>query len=347
MGGFVHFFGDTNAERIKLGYTEGKTPKERREGYERGGIVPIDLHLLAAIRAESPRSVEQEILEHYKHLVVGNNGRQTETLRPEPEVVEYINWLRMQYPTWTDENEGPDEVPDPPTYMPRHGRREPLAVGDDPGKLVQDRDVTHSLAGTKWNRLVDSLPPYQDYYTVPILVDLAADAMGGWIDLDAASHWIAVREFRAFGIEVRDYFHQYKRAQDHPWVGNVWLNPPYGSNAQWFEMALRWFGNGIDQLCWLSPMWTFNTQIARPLMEKAAAMLVLTPTPKFWGRERARKNKETGELEEGRIIADPREAALGRNDPHAIVYLGPHRDRFLSVMRGWGDGLSIPASIDI
>ena len=83
----------------------------------------------------------------------------------------------------------------------------------------------------------------QDYFTPPELVTAAAQAMGD-IDLDAASHWVANRIHR-----IPDYFDANRSALTHDWHGRVWLNPPYGDNAPWFERALKFLDSGAVYRC--------------------------------------------------------------------------------------------------
>lgn len=72
-----------------------------------------------------------------------------------------------------------------------------------------------------------------EYYTPPQYIEAAREVMGG-IDLDPASCEAAQRMIRAvqFYAEADDGFNK-------PWIGRVWLNPPYGkigndsSQGQW------------------------------------------------------------------------------------------------------------------
>lgn len=73
-----------------------------------------------------------------------------------------------------------------------------------------------------------------EWYTPPDIIEAARLAMGS-IDLDPASCPAANRVVRAT--------HYYSERVDglseqHPWTGNVWLNPPYGGQAQFFVARL-------------------------------------------------------------------------------------------------------------
>lgn len=127
--------------------------------------------------------------------------------------------------------------------------------------------------------------------------------MGG-IDLDAASHPIANRQHR-----IPDYFHINRSAFEHDWYGRVWLNPPYGHNAPWFERIEQFVASGeVEQLCMLSPLWAFTTEQARPVM---------------------------------RLSAANEKSKTGTNQPHGVVYFGHRVDEFLAAFASHGIPLEV------
>lgn len=151
---------------------------------------------------------------------------------------------------------------------------------------------------------------FRDYFTPPELIQAARLAMGG-IDLDAASHPIANREHR-----IPDYFHINRNAFEHRWYGKVWLNPPYGNNAPWFDRIEQFLDSGdIEQLCILSPVWAFTTEQAKRIMRRSAAIVLLSPTPKFWGNA---------------------DGKTGANHPHCVVYFGERIDDFVNAFVPFG-----------
>jgi hypothetical protein len=96
----------------------------------------------------------------------------------------------------------------------------------------------------------------------------------------------------------------------------VWLNPPYGNNAPWFEQIIKYWDSGdIEQLCMISPVWTFTTKIADAVVKRSSAMMLFTPSPSFWGHPRGR---------------------TGVNHPHAIVYLGKNIGDFRRAFSPFG-----------
>lgn len=81
--------------------------------------------------------------------------------------------------------------------------------------------------------------------------------------------------------------------------------------ADLFEFDRR----DIEQLCMLSPVWTFTTQIAKPIVDLSSALTLLTPTPEFWGHPKGR---------------------TGTNHPHAVIYIGDRVAEFRQAFRKFG-----------
>lgn len=306
--GWVYFFGEVAGNDIKVGWHGGLNLADRLEQVNREQTTNESYVILAGVRGT--KKDEDATLRYFKdHL--RPKGRRTEYFSPSPAVVEYVNWLRQRWWTAMDATELRTALPleDPDHWLPRDERRAPRPT-DDPEALIQRYvQLDGPLAGTAWAWMPSPKPSIQDYFTPPELLDAAREAMGG-VDLDPASHWIANRRHR-----VPTYYalNEGRDAFDLDWFGRVWLNPPYGNNAPWFEKIVSCFDDGqIEQICVLSPVWAFTTKVAREFMERATALVLLTPTPKFWGNSEGRE---------------------GTNNPHGIVYLGDRRDEFLQAFR--------------
>lgn len=247
-------------------------------------------------------------------------GRKQEYYDSGAELVEYAAWLRAQWwasPDGRDEREGWAHV-DSDVWLPDGSTRRMAQPARDPEKMIQDGEALQGpLAGTPWSWLPDPRASIMDFFTPVEIVEAAREGMGG-IDLDAASHWLAQRR-----LKIDDYFTVGRSAFEHEWYGRVWLNPPYGDNDPWWQRVLEFVESGkVEQICILSPVWAFTTQIARPLMARSTALLLLEPTPKFWGNA------------EGRT---------GKNHPHAIVYIGDRVAEVLGALRPFG----IPAKLEL
>lgn len=295
---------------IKVGGSTGRTMRQRLSQVNAEQTTSAEYVLLAAVRGD--RKDEEAVKRHFESLRRTDKGRRKEYFHPESELADYVNWLRQWWWASIDQDDPIEDVEavEPSHWMPMGGRSLP-APEKDPGRLIQAHvTLDGPLAGTAWDWMVSPKQSIQDYFTPSELIEAARQAMGG-IDLDAASHPLANREHR-----IPDYFHINRSAFDHDWHGRVWLNPPYGNNAPWFECVRRYVDSGeVTQLCLLSPVWAFNTEIARPLMAMSSAMTLLSPTPKFWGNANNR---------------------TGTNQPHAILYFGDRVAEFHAAFAPFG-----------
>ncbi len=310
--GWVYFLGEARGDLVKIGYTNDGRPLATRVD-EVNGEQTDDAHfiLLAAVRGT--RTQEQETLRYFE-ADGARRGRKVEYFHATAPIVEYTNWLRQQWWVTLDATEPLDDVVEWTSTQPDATRR----VGRptiDPDRLFQAASFHGDLAGTAWDWLSTPEPIGEDYYTPAPLVRAARDAMGG-IDLDPASHWRANREHR-----IPTWYNVHRSAFHNPWFGRVWLNPPYGDNAPWFNRIME-CADEIEQLCFLSPAWVFAARQALPFMERSSAAVILTPTPSFWGHPSGR---------------------TGTNHPHFVVYMGDRPRPFIDAFRPFG----IPASLDL
>jgi hypothetical protein len=312
MSVWVYILGEKNGEDVKVGHTKEPTLRKRIRSINRSEQTTSDEYvLLAAVNATTKD--EEYIKEHFAaHL--RPKGFRTEYFYPADPVIQYVNWLRSQwYSSINEDDDRADaDMVDPEHWLPdRNGRAIAPPVRDDL-RIVQDyEDPSDVLYNTAWSWMASQKSGVQDYFTPPEIVDAAREAMGD-IDLDAASHPLANRTHK-----IPDYFHTGRSAFHNDWYGRVWLNPPYGNNAPWFERILHFVEAGaVEQLCMLSPMWAFQTKIARPVIERASGLILLSPTPKFWGNK------------------DPDKT--GSNNPHGVIYIGPHGSRFHQAFARFG-----------
>lgn len=310
MSVWVYILGEKNGEDVKVGHTKERTIRKRLRDVNQAQMTANEYVLLAAVHGTTK---DEECIKDYFAEFLRPKGRRKEYFWPAPPVVEYVNWLRSQW--WSaiapDADRTKAEMPDPDHWLPDTGR----AIAPPPKdalKIVQDyEDPSDELYNTPWSWLVCQKTGVQDYFTDTAIVNAARATMGD-IDLDAASHPLANRTHR-----IPDYFHTGRSAFHNDWYGRVWLNPPYGNNAPWFERIVHFVGNGaVEQLCMLSPMWAFQTQLARPVMELTSGLVLLSPTPQFWGNKNPDKT--------------------GSNLPHGVIYIGPNRARFYSAFAPFG-----------
>lgn len=312
MSVWVYILGEKTGADVKVGHTKERTLRKRlRDINLREQTTEDEYVLLAAVHASTKDEafIQARFAEYLRP-----KGHRKEYFFPAEPVVQYVNWLRSQW--WSSISPDDDlldaEMVDPEHWLPDgNGRSIPPPLRDEL-KIVQDyEDPSDVLYGTAWSWMASQKAGVQDYFTPPEIIEAASAAMGG-IDLDAASHPLANRTHK-----IPDYFHTGRSAFQNDWHGRVWLNPPYGNNAPWFECILRFVEAGaIEQLCMLSPMWAFQTQLARPVMELTSGLILLSPTPRFWGNTNPDK--------------------VGSNQPHGIIYIGPDSKRFYGAFCDFG-----------
>ncbi len=307
MSKWIYILGERGGADLKIG-SSGEPTLRKRLRTVNGEANDDEYVLLAAVRGNGTDETTMR-----RPFRIKPKGSRREYVYADDDAVGYAAWLRSQWFATLDIDEQADPLNErpPDEWLPGPGRVYPKPP-IDPDKMVQDYDtVPGQLAGTCWAWMPNPKASFQDYFTPVEIVNAARDAMGG-IDLDAASHWAAQKVHR-----IPHYFDVTRSAFDHPWFGRVWLNPPYGHNEPWFDCIQKHVQSGaVEQLCMLSPMWAFQTSIARPVMELASGLVLLSPTPKFWGN------------------ADPDKT--GTNNPHGIVYIGPEPTRFNEAFAEFG-----------
>lgn len=310
---WVYFFGAKSGQDIKIGFTRQRRVVDRLKQVNGEQTTSEEYVVLAGVLGN--RKDEEKVKRHFAHLCRSDKGRRQEYFEPEPELAEYVAWVRSQYfasPNGEDESKGWEYV-NPEAWLPNgeNGYQRIPPPESDIDKMVQDWETWPGpLAGTPWSWFPNPAATFQDFFTPPDIVDAVREGMGG-IDLDAASHWYANRTHR-----IPKYFTPGYSAFDHDWEGRVWLNPPYGENDRWWPRVVEQYASGkITQIAIISPVWAFTTQIAKPLMRLVDVTILLVPTPKFWGNS------------EGRT---------GTNNPHAIVYIGSRASQMLHSLKGFG-----------
>lgn len=311
MSVWVYLLGEKNGADIKVGHSKERTLRKRIRGVNAEQTTPDEYVLLAAVHAATK---DEDYIKAHFAAHVRPKGTKREYFHPVDPVVQYINWVRSQW--WSsislDDDRLDAEMVEPDHWLPDGNGRAIAPPPKDDLRIVQDyEDPSDALYNTAWSWMAGQKAGVQDYFTPPEIVEAARLAMGG-IDLDAASHPLANRTHR-----IPDYFHTGRSAFHNDWYGRVWLNPPYGNNAPWFERIQQFVEAGeVEQLCMLSPMWAFQTRIARPVMELSSGLILFSPTPKFWGNVNPDKT--------------------GSNNPHGVIYIGPHGQRFHQAFARFG-----------
>lgn len=306
---WVYFLGSADGTHIKIGYSRDRDLSVRVSSTMQGQVSAVEYRLLAGVHGT--RTNEQSFHKYFKEWrLPKTETNRTDLYAPAMELVEYVNWLRQRWWTTLALDDQIDERAEWDRWMPTPDRRVPYPPEDPERMFALERDWHGDLAGTPWDRLSTPEPIGEDFYTPPHIVEAARMAMGG-IDLDPASHWRANREHR-----IDEYYTLHRSAFENPWYGRVWLNPPYGDWGPWLDRALLFMDSGgIEQMCMLGGVWAFTTRQARRFVDRSAAIVILTPTPDFWGQP------------EGRT---------GTKHPHMIVYHGTNPGQFYDAFHQYG-----------
>lgn len=138
--------------------------------------------------------------------------------------------------------------------------------------LYAKSDVHRSMAMD--NRKNGGVPPAlqasdnNEWYTPSVYVDAARELMGA-IDVDPASC-----EFANRTVKAAQYFTIDDDGLTKPWMGRVWLNPPYGrgdgesNQSAWTKRLLQQYREGctteavllvnaVTDRGWFQPLWQF------------------------------------------------------------------------------------------
>lgn len=152
-----------------------------------------------------------------------------------------------------------------------------------------------------------------EYYTPKEYIEAAREVMGS-IDTDPASNPMA-----NLLIKAPVYYTKETNGFDKPWVGNVWLNPPYGKEGNRANQA-RWSQRLIEQ---------YQAGIT-----KQAVLLVTAATETRWFQVLC---DYPISLPGHRINFYTPEGKVG-SETHssALVYLGANIDKFIQVFRRFG-----------
>lgn len=293
---------DRGSDRTRVKIGESKTPEKRRREHQRAGGLGVKVDAEPICEVRGARSDETFIQRYFAHLAWPG---ETEVFYPQPEITEYMRWLRNQWfvaveSTSDDERKAMTMV-DSTMWLPDETRRlSPPPIAFDCPLFADEADPLF-------------FPPRMitgdDFYTNEIIIEAARSTLGG-IDLDPASHAVANQV-----VQASRFYTIGDNGLSREWAGRVWLNPPFSQWQDWVPKILSEWGSGrIESMCVLSAMRTVTAQYFHPLMEKASAMCIIKGRIKFWG---------------GKAGDSP-------DDGHAIFYFGSDVERFRQLFSSLG-----------
>ena len=273
--------------RINIGQT-GNHDKRREQHEKSKHGVEFSVHHLCVVRGTY--ADEQKVLRYFRPCRLDN---ELEVFWPEPELVEYIRWLRDEWYVWTPDDphcESVDklELVEASRWTPNTERRKPPPVQTD---LLGDNGPLN-------------LPPREytvdDFFTGEPIINAARKCLG-WIDLDPASHPVANRV-----IKATRFYTPCQNGLIKEWAGRVWLNPPFSEWELWVSKIVEeWSSGRITGMCILCATRTLTARYLGPIHDTCSGLCILHGRIPFWGAR-----------------------AGSPDDGHAIFYFGKNTERF-------------------
>lgn len=252
--------------RIKIGESGNHQKRRAQHSASVFGIKP-QYDELCVVHGD--RNDEQRVLRYFSKYLLDN---EKETFRADPELLDYIRWLRDQWYAWVpdcDECQPLEYLQpvDANIWMPAPDRRKPaptrqlFCLGPFADLGMPPRETTAD-----------------DFYTNEIIIEAARTAMGG-IDLDPSSHAIANRT-----VKANRFYTKHDDGLSHQWGGNVWLNPPFSKWAEWAaKVASEWKSGRIESMCVLCATRTLTAQYFSQVHRNSSALCIMHGRIPFWG----------------------------------------------------------------
>lgn len=273
---------------IKIGESSNAFKRIKDHSKPKHGT-PFDVTTLCIVRGH--RHDEQSVLRHFGRFLLPN---EKETFRPEPDLVDYIRWLRDQHYVWVPD----DEQSQPLEYL-EHVDASLWLPGEGRVKSPPQQNSLFNEFGPL--RMPPRTVTADDFYTNELIISCAKRVMGH-IDLDPASHAAANRV-----VGARRFFTIADNGLSHEWRGRVWCNPPFSEWASWARKIVHeWNSGRIPEMCVLCATRTLTAKYFAPIHEHSDAICILTGRIPFWG---------------GKATSSP-------DDGHAVFYFGPNVNSF-------------------
>ncbi len=290
--------GDTEP-RIKVGFTTNH--KKRDKAHEQSKLgVRVQIDDLCKIRGSA--TDEKAIQRHFaKHLLPDEK----EIFHPDPEIIDYIRWLRDQYYVWVPDDPDCDDIES-------HD-----AVHSDnwlpgPGRLKQAPAERGLFTEYGPLCLAPRTLTVDDFYTDPNIIKAARSVLGT-IDLDPSSHPVANRV-----VKATRFFTLHDDGLSKPWSGCVWLNPPFSEWKSWVpKIIAEWQSGNVSQMCVLCATRTLTAQYFWDIHQHCTSLCIFRGRIPFWGG----------------LAASP-------DDGHVVFYFGDSADRFGEAFKNLGQTYS-------
>lgn len=261
---FIYFYGTEDGSEVRLGRTK-QSPYSRRLQHQHDNGRDTQMRTLAVVLGQA--SDEGELKQHF--AAYRSRPRSKEWIAAGDEMRSYLRWLRSQSFVARNETELEAVVPvEAERWLPGADR----ARTDFRQPALWDREID------PWGDLEVDRVDEGDFYTHPDVIEAARAAMGS-IDLDPASCRVANEV-----VQAARFYSFRENGLLHEWVGNIWLNPPFGNWPEWVPKAIHeWHSGRVQQMCVLCESRATTAHMFHPIVAEADVTLVMKGRYAFWG----------------------------------------------------------------
>lgn len=281
---------------LKIGFSRDQAERNNKQNKSVNGV-SFKHEEICVVRGFAK---DEKKVHHYfgKYRFPAENER--ELFYPAPEVMDYVRWLYKQYFVWV-----PSDANCPPInemehveatqWLPNSERKASLS-----GQL--------SLFGGGPFDMPGRVITMDDYYTPPVVIKAARQAMGG-IDVDPATH-----AYANMVVQAKTFFTVQENGLTKQWAGSVWVNPPFSEWGTWAPKIQReWESGRVSAMCIYAASPTITAEHFSPIHRIARGLCVIQGRIPCWG---------------GKSTTPP--------SGHVVYYAGNEMDRFANAFANIG-----------
>lgn len=203
-------------------------------------------------------------------------------------------------------------------------------------------DVTRDDDEDAWKKyLPERIKDPDDYYCPVTLFEPIRTALGGQINFDPCTHFIANEKIRAKNIFIRE-----DGGLLRPWSDGVWLNPPFDEWGQWANKALKEIDDKrVSELIAICGARMMSRAYGEQFMNRVTAICVPHRYLTWWGKN-GNDGEEGAHDFRGQKDGSRTKKKTGRQSPnsaeeaHVILYIGNNIKRFSTAFAEIGNVFS-------
>lgn len=166
-----------------------------------------------------------------------------------------------------------------------------------------------------WCIFEDRYATSEDFYSPISLHDPIRQSLGGVIELDPCSDYIANEYVRAQKI-----FTVHNSGLNQDWFGGVWLSPPFNQWGEWARKALNeWHYKRVREIVAIVGARQAGNDYMKDFISGINALCYPYKRLTWWGHAGPAIRKEMGQ---------GKKKGTNAEESHIITYTGPNVDRF-------------------